>query len=348
MVAIVIAVIAMVYQIKGLLLIFLAAVVVASFAEGIVELGKKIKIPRVISVIVFYLGMLLLFGGVLVFIAPILIDELGSLSKYYPDVARIVEEGKLIQQVANQNIPVSDLISSGETNLAQKLFSNVSFVFGGLANLVILLVVSFYLSVQDGGIERFIRVLVPLRHEEYAIDLWRRTRTKISAWFKGQLLLAIALAFLTYASLAIVGMPYALLLALLAGIFGMIPYGILLALIPAVGIAFIHGGWKFGLIVLFIYWIIQQVTDYILQPLILRRLTGLPTLVVIISVIVAAKLAGIIGVLIAVPVAVFVLELVNDREHSKRQILEELEALENETAHRELEEFIEIKKEEKN
>ncbi len=181
--------------------------------------------------------------------------------------------------------------------------------------------------------ERFIRILVPLRHEEYAIDLWRRTRIKISAWFKGQLLLAIILAIFTYLSLAIVGMPYALLLALLAGLFGMIPYGILLALIPAVGIAMIHGGWEFGLIVLFIYWIIQQITDFVIQPLILRKLTGLPSLIVILSVIIAANLAGIIGIIIAVPIAVFILEMVNDLENSKKQILAELEAVENQNSY---------------
>jgi predicted PurR-regulated permease PerM len=333
LVAIFLSVLAMVYQIRGLLLILLAAVVVASFAEGIVEMGKKIHFPRVVSVVLFYLAMISLFGGALVFIVPVLVDELGSLSKYYPDIARLVENGKLIQQITNQEIPVTDLITNQNSTIAQKIFSNISIVFGGLVNVIILLVVSFYLSVQEGGMERFIRILVPLRHEEYAVDLWRRTRVKISAWFKGQLLLAIILAIFTYLSLAIVGMPYALLLALLAGLFGMIPYGILLALIPAVGIAMIHGGWEFGLIVLFIYWIIQQITDFVIQPLILRKLTGLPSLIVILSVIIAANLAGIIGVIIAVPIAVFILEMVNDLENSKKQILTELEAVENQNSY---------------
>jgi predicted PurR-regulated permease PerM len=333
LVAIFLSVLAMVYQIRGLLLILLAAVVVASFAEGIVEVGKKIHFPRVVSVVLFYLVMISLFGGALVFIVPVLVDELGSLSKYYPDIAHLVENGKLIQQITNQEIPVTDLITNQNSTIAQKIFSNISIVFGGLVNVIILLVVSFYLSVQEGGMERFIRILVPLRHEEYAIDLWRRTRIKISAWFKGQLLLAIILAIFTYLSLAIVGMPYALLLALLAGLFGMIPYGILLALIPAVGIAMIHGGWEFGLIVLFIYWIIQQITDFVIQPLILRKLTGLPSLIVILSVIIAANLAGIIGIIIAVPIAVFILEMVNDLENSKKQILAELEAVENQNSY---------------
>ncbi len=333
LVAIFLSVLAMVYQIRGLLLILLAAVVVASFAEGIVEMGKKIHFPRVVSVVLFYLAMISLFGGALVFIVPVLVDELGSLSKYYPDIARLVENGKLIQQITNQEIPVTDLITNQNSTIAQKIFSNISIVFGGLVNVIILLVVSFYLSVQEGGMERFIRILVPLRHEEYAVDLWRRTRVKISAWFKGQLLLAIILAIFTYLSLAIVGMPYALLLALLAGLFGMIPYGILLALIPAVGIAMIHGGWEFGLIVLFIYWIIQQITDFVIQPLILRKLTGLPSLIVILSVIIAANLAGIIGIIIAVPIAVFILEMVNDLENSKKQILAELEAVENQNSY---------------
>ena len=328
--AILLSVFAMIYHIRDLLLIFLTALVIASFAEGVVEQGKKYKLPRIVSVTFFYVSAVFLFGGALLFIVPVLISELGSLSNYYPDIAYLVENGEIIKQITSQELPLSDILQSqGDNNVLQKIFSNISVFFGGLVNLVIIFVVSFYLSVQEGGIERFIRIIVPIRHEEYAVDIWHRTRKKISAWFKGQLLLAIILALFTYLSLIIIGMPYALLLALLAGLFGMIPYGILLALVPAVGIAFIQGGWKFGFIVLFIYWIIQQITDFIIQPLILKKLTGLPSLIVIMSVIIAASLAGILGVIIAVPVAVFVLELVNDRENNKHQIIKELELAEN-------------------
>ena len=326
----VVAIVVLLFQIRDLLLILLTAVVIATFAESFVKFGKRIRFPRVVSVVLFYLVALTLFGGVLLFLVPVLIQELGSLQNIYPEIGTYIENARILQDLTQQGSSLNDFFATENgASIAQELFKNISTLVGGLVNMIILLVVSFYLSVQERGIERFIRILVPLRHEDYAIDLWHRTRTKIGAWFNGQLVLALILTALTYLGLQIVGAPYALLLAILAGIFGMIPYGIVLALIPAVAIAFINGGWQLGLIVFVLYWLIQQVTDYILQPLILRRLTGLPTLVVILSVIIAASLAGILGVMIAVPVAVFLLEVVNDRENSKRHILDEFEEIEN-------------------
>lgn len=329
-VVVLIAIVAILFQIRGLLLVLLTALVLATFAESFVKLGNKVRFPRVISVILFYIFMLTLFGGIVLFMVPVLIQELGSLQNIYPEIGAYIENAQLLQGLAQQDVSLTEFFASQEgSSFAQELFRNISRVLGGLVNMIILLVVSFYLSVQEKGIERFIRILVPIRHENYAIDLWRRTKEKIGSWFNGQLLLALILAILTYLGLQIFSVPYALLLALLAGIFGMIPYGIVLALVPAVAIAFVAGGWQLALIVFILYVVIQQITDYVLQPLILKRLTGLPTLVVILSVIIGGSLAGVLGVIIAVPAAVFLLEIVHDRESSKRHILNEIEEIEN-------------------
>lgn len=330
-VAVFVVIMLLLFQIRGLLIILLASVVVATFAEGFVNLGRRISFPRVLSVIIFYLTIVVFFGGIIFFMVPVLGKELSSLQSLYPEIGTFLENAQILRDIAEQNVPLTEFFETDQgSSLAQRLFQNISVLVGGLVNLIILFVVSFYLSVQEQGIERFIRILTPLKHENYAIDLWHRTKKKIGAWFNGQLLLALIVAILTYLGLVILGSPYALLLALLAGIFGMIPYGIIIALVPAVIIAFIHGGWRFGLMVLLMYWVVQQITDYVLQPIILKKLTGLPTLVVILSVIIAGSLAGVIGVVIAVPVAVFILELVHDRENNKRHILDELEQVEQE------------------
>ncbi len=328
-VAAIIALMVMFYHIRDLILTLTVSLVIATFAESFVTLGKKVSFPRVVSVVLFYTLIVILFGGLILFFVPVMITELGSLQGLYPEITSYVEDARLLQGIATQEVPLSSVVSEGGNNFIQNLFRNVSVLVGGIVNFIILFVVSFYLSVQDGGIERFIRIIVPLKHEDYAVDLWRRTRVKIGAWFNGQLLLALILTILTYIGLTIIGTPYALLLAMLAGVFGMIPYGIILALVPAVAIAFVNGGWKLALIVFIMYWVIQQITDYVLQPLILKKLTGLPTLVVILSIVIAGSLAGIMGVIIAVPVAVFILEMVHDREHSKKRILDELEHIEN-------------------
>lgn len=327
-IAFIVILMAVLYQIRDLLLTLTVSLVVATFAESFVNLGKRISLPRVVSVVCFYLLVIALFGGLIIFFIPVMINELGALQGLYPEVTQYIENAQLLQGLANQEVGIGDVVQQ-EGNLIENIIRNLSTLAGGVVNFIILFVVSFYLSVQEGGIERFLRIIVPLKHEDYAIDLWRRTRSKIGSWFNGQLLLALILTILTYLGLTISGTPYALLLALLAGVFGMIPYGIVLALVPAVTIAFVNGGWKLALIVFVMYWIIQQITDYVLQPMILKKLTGLPTLVVILSIVIAASLAGFMGVIIAVPVAVFILEMVHDREYSKQRILDELEHIEN-------------------
>jgi len=125
------------------------------------------------------------------------------------------------------------------------------------------------------------------------------------------------LTVLTYAGLALFGVPYAFILALLAGVFGLVPYGIFLALIPAALLAAGSGGVWLGVGVIAFYFILQQILDLALSPLIVNKLTGVPSLVVIISVFIGAKLFGIYGLVLAIPIALFVMEIVAESEKFK-------------------------------
>lgn len=322
-----IAVTAMIWHIRDLLVVLVTAVVLATLTDGFVTMMSRFKIPRVISVVFFYLAALALFGGVIFFLIPVLITELSSLQTIYPEIGVFVQNLELIQSFSDDQIPT--LIQRvSDSNTLQSIFGNLSSLLGGLLNVVILIVVSFYLSVQEKGVERFLRILTPYKTEEYAIDLWHRTKTKIGAWFRGQLFIGFLVGVLTYIGLSLLSVPYALLLALLAGLFGLIPYGIVLATLPAVAIAFVHGGFQSGLFVLVLYAVIQNVLDYVLQPIIMRKLTGLPTLIVILSLLIAGSLVGVLGLIIAVPLSVFILEIVHDREENKRKLMEEFEAIE--------------------
>jgi predicted PurR-regulated permease PerM len=174
-VGLMVAVVVMLYQIRDLLLILLTAVVVATFAESFVGFGKKLKLPRVVSVVVFYLVALALFGGVVLFMVPVFIQELGSLQTIYPEITTYIENARLLQDVAQQNASLTDFFGSDDgVSLMEELFKNISGLVGGLVNMIILLVVSFYLSVQEKGIERFIRILVRsarISSHPYRLDL---------------------------------------------------------------------------------------------------------------------------------------------------------------------------------
>ena len=132
------------------------------------------------------------------------------------------------------------------------------------------------------------------------------------------------LTVLTYAGLALFGVPYAFILALLAGVFGLVPYGVFLALLPAVVLAAAEGGIWMGIAIVGFYFVLQQILDLVLAPLIVKKLTGVPSLVVIISVFIGAKLFGIYGLVLAIPIALFVMELVAESEKYKSKQREPL------------------------
>lgn len=316
----IIAVVAVLWQAKQIILLILTSVVLASFIERPTTWLENHKIPRIVSVLFFYLIGFAIFGSILYVFVPLFFDELGSLVTLIPAdsqaavVIDFVKNGGFSLGVdgARQALPsLGGDISTGG------LFQAISTFFGGVLNFVLVLVISFYLAIQKNGISHFLRLVTPIQYEGRVISIWKRTQAKIGDWFKGQLFVALIQFMLTFVVLTLIGMPYALSLALLSGILGIIPYGIVLATIPAVAVGYLFGGVKMGIIVMVLYFIFQQLENYIWQPVIIRRTTGVPSLMVLLSLIIGAKLAGVLGLILGMPVAVLLIELMRSYEERK-------------------------------
>lgn len=135
---------------------------------------------------------------------------------------------------------------------------------------------------------------------------------------QGQFLLAVLIGVLTYLGLSILGIQYALVLAVIAAVFELIPlFGPILAAIPAVAIAFANGGIAIALIVVALYLIIQQFENHLIYPLVVTKVVGVPPILVILALLIGAKLAGVLGMLLAVPVAAAFQELFTDIEKAR-------------------------------
>ena len=186
-----------------------------------------------------------------------------------------------------------------------------------MINLLLILIISFYLSITDKGIENFLRIVTPDVHEEYVIGLWQRTEHKIGLWMQGQMLMGIIVGVLAYLGLTIIGVKYSLVLALTVIIAELVPFGLIVATIPAILFAYLDGGVAVSAITLGFYLILGQFETYLIYPLIVKKATGISPLVVILSVLIGAELAGIWGVFLAVPMAVCLLEFLDDLEKKK-------------------------------
>ncbi len=316
------------YYLRDLVLVLLTAIVIASFVEGGVHTLKRLRFPRALAVIVIYAIVLGFFALLFYVFVPVFINEFSSLasliSVYFPNSAFLhdVSGGSLtgakdVVSGLAHNVPFADIITNVEkfaSTVSGGLVSAASVVFGGLLNLVLIVVISFYLAMQEHGIENFLRIITPKHKKAYAIDLWRRSERKIALWFQGQLLLGLIVGVLIYLGLALFGVEYALLLGILAAVFELIPFGIILAAVPAIMFGFLDGGFSLAFTVGLLYLFIQQFELHLIAPLVVRKVTGIPSLVVIISLLVGAELVGFWGVILAIPVVVVVLEYISDIE----------------------------------
>jgi len=305
------------WTIGNFLLVLGAALIVSTFIEDFVVRGEKYKIPRLASVIMFYVIAVLVFGAVLIFVLPTLAREIFSLAEIYPEIQTFLQSNTLLSQFNGQTEVNSVIDSLKDPVLREQIMGQALNFFGGIFNLLIIFVVSFYLSINKDGIDHLLRIFTPMKYEEMVVNMWHRIQVKVGSWFRGQLIIALILTVITYAGLALAGIPYAFLLALLAGVFGLVPYGIFIALIPAMFIGFGHGGIVTALIIAAGYFGLQQVLDLGLQPLIVKKLTGVPSLVVILSIIIGAKLFGLYGLLLAMPIALFMMEVIAESEKQK-------------------------------
>lgn len=304
------------FYLRDLIYVFLTSIVIASFVEaGVRRLGRH-NINRTLAVIIIYFLALGICGTLAYFFIPVFMEQISQfsvfISKYLPDSAEMMSSGG--------DMPFGDIFNNIESIASNSssgaLQASIS-IFGGVFNFVMLVILSFYLSINDKGIENFLRIVSPSKEAEYIVGLWRRTERKIGLWFQGQLLLGILVGVLIYLGLLIFDVKYSLLLAAVAAVLELVPFGIILAAIPAVAAGFMGGGATGAFEVAGLYLIVHEFEINLIAPLIVQKVVGISSLLVILALLVGLKLAGFWGVMLAIPAAVLLMEFLSDVKKRK-------------------------------
>ncbi|MBU3668666.1 MAG: AI-2E family transporter [Candidatus Taylorbacteria bacterium] len=318
---------------RGLILVLISAVVIASVIEPGTRWLTRRGIQRVFAASIMYIGIAAVAAATFSFVVPPLFSETASALNSLPKYVKTIDifnplTGNAYKSVKTFFPDIPNTISIGDlagytagalSQFSGGLFDTVTGFFGGVVSIVLVVVISFYLSVRDDGVGEFLSIITPLRYEKYVKGLWQRSQNKIGKWMQGQLLLGLFVGVLTYVALLIAGIPHALLLAFLAAIFELVPIvGMSISAIPAFILATLDGGFGLGLIVIAIYVVIQQIESHIMYPLVAKKVIGIPPLMVIIALVAGAELAGLVGALLAVPLSVVLMELIEDVEKNKR------------------------------
>ena len=316
---------------RDLVLVVLTSIVIASFVESAVPYLRRIGISRVFGIVILYAITLLILAGLFYLFAPLLITEIYNfstfISSYVPGFSflnyfnnEVFSGAKDIVGALSNDFSLSSLLSVSKafvSNLSGGFFQTASVAFGSIFNFILIILISFYLAIQEKGIENFIRIIFPIKYENYIVDLWERSSRKIALWMKGQMLLALVITVFIYLLLSLLGIEYALLLSIIAGVMELVPYGVLVAMIPAFSFSYISGGFASALMVTGAYLIIHQFEVFLFAPLIIKKVVVLSPIVIILSVLIGFELGGFWGAVLAIPIAIIVMEYLGDVEKNK-------------------------------
>lgn len=306
------------FIIREVVAILLISIILVAAISPLVRKLNKLKIPRGISV----LGIYILIFGIIGFLGYLLVPQIASQIKeishdvphYMDRLSEIFGRVPNHQEIA-QGIQIS-LKNFGQslTNSPMETLSTVFKFLGGVVTFFVILVLVFYMSVAEESIKAFFKTVLPKSYEKKVEKITANIQKKIGNWVVGELILMFAVGSLSFIGLKILGIKFALILAIIAGILEIVPIiGPTISAIPAIIVAFAQEP-MLALLVLILYVVIQQVENHILVPKVMEKTTGVSPVIVILALLIGAKLLGILGIILAVPfsliVSVFIDELI--------------------------------------
>lgn len=324
-------------QISQILILFFIAAFVAVAFNPIVDWLQRYRVPRGLGILLIYTVFIGAIGIVISSFIPILTTEIPNLarqvldwlqSSFGVDTTVIREQLNQIQNYLGniqQNLQKED-IQAGLAALGtatQNAVAIIKSVAGGLFSFVMVLVIAFFMTIEEDGIKRFLLALFPARFHGYIIEKATAVEDKFGSWLRGQLLLMLAIGVVTFIALKIAGVNYAATLATFAGLMELIPYvGPFLALLPAVIIAASQGGFWLAAVMVAVYVGIQQLEGNVLVPLVMEKTVGLSPVVVMFAMLVGASFPDfinpVVGIILSVPVATAISVFVQDYAERKK------------------------------
>lgn len=316
-----------IYLVRDIITALVFAVIVASALEPAIEWLKTRGVPRILGAIMIFLVIASALFFMIYLIFPLFSEEFSALSGSYPNIQQQLISGlEKAGDIPFLTENIEDLINISSQYLEKLgggIFNFASVVFGGVLTFLLIVVFSFYLTTQERGIEGFLRLVTPLEYEPYIVDLWERSQRKLGRWLRAQMLLGAIVGVLIFFGLTLLGIKHALFFAFIAAVFEIIPVvGPILAAVPAVTGAFLNSPMS-GLLVVVLYFVVQQTESHVIVPVVMRKTVGLSPLIVVLALLVGAKIGGIFGILLAVPVTAILAEFVSDWDKKKRSLMPE-------------------------
>ncbi len=310
----------LVYLLAPVLTPFVIAAVLSYIGDPLVDWLELKKFPRSLAVTTVFVSLTLIALLALLLFIPLVEKQIIILINKVPEYAEWVQ--KTLLPVVNEKLGVAK-IELDLTTLQESLKSNwqsaggimaqvVSSItrsgfalFTGVANLVLVFIVSFYLLRDWDKLIEHIRQLLPRKKEKLISSLAKQSDEVLGAFFRGQLLVMLALTIVYCVGLSIIGLDLAILIGLLAGVVSFVPYlGFIIGIVAATIAALMQfGDASYIFYVFIVFGVGQALEGMVLTPVLVGDKIGLHPVAVIFAVLAGGQLFGFFGILCALPVA---------------------------------------------
>lgn len=291
------------YQISHILVWFVFALIISILFNPLVDFLKKIKIPRVVGVVLVYFGFFSIVSLLIYVAIPGLYSEVKNFSVLLPDY--IEKVSPFLQYIGIEGFETLDelveVLRNSSSEVTKNIFNTLVIIFGGLSTAFFIITMAIFLSLEGTPVEKAIKIIVSKNQKEHALSVWKKCRDQVGSWFLIRVLAGFFVAVVSYGVFYVLGVNYALLFAIIGGIFNFIPYagpavaGLIFFLVTSLDSV------VQAFFVFVAFMIIQIIEGNILSPALSQKIMGVSPVLVLIALVVGGSLWGLLGAFLAIP-----------------------------------------------
>jgi predicted PurR-regulated permease PerM len=294
---------------KVVLAPFLVAMIISYMLNPIVNLLHDRKVPRTAAVLIIYAVFISVCVVILMNFIPMFMNQVEELNEHMPELT--IRAQSMVDHFNNNNVfpgsvrdGINKSINGMEKQIEEKIanfLNNIGAVVNVLFIAMIVPFLAFYMMKDLDVFERAALQYVPRARRKHAVRLMKDIDAALGSYIRGQLIVSICIGILAYIGYLLIGMPYPLLMAAFVSLFDIIPYlgpffGALPALLMATTIS-----WKMVIFVIVVNLICQNLESNVISPQVVGKSMRMHPLTIILVLLVGGELAGIVGMILAVP-----------------------------------------------
>lgn len=309
------------YLIRDILILIVFSLIISVLFSPAIDFFAKRKIPRSVATILIYLFVFGLVGLLIRLIAPVFVNEIKQLAQVFPQyferLAPTLKDLGLVAFSSFENFTkaLGDWVIKAQSGI----ISAIAAIFGSIFSTLTIFSISIFLSLEEKSAERIISLFFPKKYEATILGNWERAQKGVVGWFASRIISCIFVGLLTFVTCKILSIDYAVAFGLLAGVTNMIPViGPLVAGAIIMLFAFLNNASQ-GIFFGIIFVLIHQIEGNVLTPILSKKFIGIPPVLVLISLLIGARLWGILGAILAIPLFGILFEFTKEYLEKKRE-----------------------------